>query len=215
VTEGGAKGWLRRRLSRLLFERRLDVDTAGVYTGEETALPHEDYLWYEPMPWLSLRSALRRHKVSGEDVFIDLGCGKGRAVLQAARYPFKRVIGVELDPELTEVARANVEANLPRLKCREIELTTADLTEYTLPDDVTLAYCFNSVTGEPFGSLLSELLRSVDRRPRRLVLIYLNPKEHERVVGTGRARPLGDYPQGWLRRYPMRVYELLPDNATA
>ena len=42
--------------------------------------------------------------------FIDLGSGKGRAVLLASLYPFRRLIGVEFSPELTEVARLNVQA---------------------------------------------------------------------------------------------------------
>jgi precorrin-6B methylase 2 len=205
-----ATRWLRFQASRLLIERRLNADTTGVISREELGFGDEGQWYYEPSPWLSLRAALRRQRVSNEDVFVDLGSGKGRVVLQAAQYPFKRVIGVELSPELNEVARANVEANRPRLKCREVEVITADLTEYVVPDDVTVAYCFNPVIGELFAALLEELLRSLDRRPRRLVLIYTNPKEHDRLMRTGRARLLRDYARNMLRQYPTRVYELLP-----
>src|SRR5271166_6630819 len=43
-----------------------------------------------------------------EFVFVDIGSGKGRVLLMAADYPFQRVIGVELLPELHRVAQANL-----------------------------------------------------------------------------------------------------------
>lgn len=41
-------------------------------------------------------------------MFLDLGSGKGRMVLSAARFPFRRIIGVELSNDLTAIARRNV-----------------------------------------------------------------------------------------------------------
>ena len=42
--------------------------------------------------------------------FIDLGSGKGRAIMLAAAYPFRRIIGVEFVAELHRVAEANITA---------------------------------------------------------------------------------------------------------
>lgn len=39
--------------------------------------------------------------------FVDIGCGKGRAVLAAARFPFKEVIGIEIAPDLAAIAKTN------------------------------------------------------------------------------------------------------------
>ncbi len=40
--------------------------------------------------------------------FIDLGAGKGRTLLMASDYPFKKIIGVELLPALHHAAEENV-----------------------------------------------------------------------------------------------------------
>jgi methylase of polypeptide subunit release factors len=40
--------------------------------------------------------------------FIDLGSGKGRALVLALSYPFRRVVGVEFALELHRVAEANL-----------------------------------------------------------------------------------------------------------
>ena len=42
--------------------------------------------------------------------FIDVGAGMGRAVLLAAELPFRRVVGVELNPTLARIARKNLTA---------------------------------------------------------------------------------------------------------
>ena len=42
--------------------------------------------------------------------FVDFGSGLGRAVLLASEFPFKKVIGVELSPQLTRIAFANVKS---------------------------------------------------------------------------------------------------------
>jgi SAM-dependent methyltransferase len=59
--------------------------------------------------WLTLPRVLRRDDVGRDDVFVDLGCGEGRMLLEAARrYRFKRVVGVELSGQLAAVASRNV-----------------------------------------------------------------------------------------------------------
>jgi spermidine synthase len=58
-------------------------------------------------------------------LFRNLGSGKGRVLLEALRYPFARVIEVEISKELHEAA---VERG-PR-RCRRIELIHADAVEY-------------------------------------------------------------------------------------
>jgi tRNA1(Val) A37 N6-methylase TrmN6 len=57
--------------------------------------------------------------------FVDLGCGKGLPLVVATEYPFQRVLGVELAPELCVVARHNAE----RLKTLHPERTPIEIVE--------------------------------------------------------------------------------------
>src|SRR3712207_1940229 len=97
------------RLSYLLHERGLE-DTGVQVDRDELGIDDPKYNRYEASAWRWVPRALRGRKVGPDDVFVDLGSGKGRVVLAAARFPFKRVIGVEIAESLNEVARANVEA---------------------------------------------------------------------------------------------------------
>ena len=135
---------------------------------------------------------LRRSEVSPEDVFIDFGCGKGRMVLEAALlYRFARVVGVELSPDLAAVARGNVERNRRRLRTPQVEIVVSDVLTYPIPDDVTIAFFFNPFTGPIFGHVVSGLLASVDRSPRRLRIVYSAPVEEGIMLQTGRIRRVG------------------------
>jgi SAM-dependent methyltransferase len=183
---------LRRRLASVrragtrLAERALGIDTTGIVELDELDLEGFEREGYEGSGWLDLRRMLRPGEVKPGDVFLDLGSGKGRVLMLAARYPFARVIGVEVSGKLNAIARRNLDASRRRRRCKNVELVTADVLEYEIPDDVTVVYMYNPFRGTTFDAVIAKLIASVDRRPRRVRLIYLNPKEHDRLLATGR-----------------------------
>ena len=209
---------VRRTLSRTLIERRQGIETADEVSLDELGLDAPERVRYEPSGWRDLGRVLREGEITDQDVFLDLGSGKGRVVLQAARYPFRRVVGVELSDELNAIARANIEAVRGSMRCGSVELDTADVAEYDVPDDVTVAYLYNAFTGELFDIAVRALLASLDRRPRPLRLIYKTPLEEDRLLATGRARLVrvvrGRRPgRAWSDKMSIRMYLLLPREA--
>src|ERR1700754_2802509 len=89
--------WLRDETTNLLFDRRLGVRTSGTIGLEELGISAEGRQPYRPIGWFTLRRILPLNTVTADDVFLDVGCGMGRAVLiAAAGFPFRRIIGVEL-----------------------------------------------------------------------------------------------------------------------
>jgi SAM-dependent methyltransferase len=109
--------------------------------------------------------------------FIDLGSGKGRAVLLASTLPFRKVVGVEFSQALHQVA----EENLRRWpegarKCRQIVLECMDAREYRLPDESFVLFLYN-----PFGPpIMEQVIANVRaahaRSPGRIVVLYFTPK---------------------------------------
>jgi precorrin-6B methylase 2 len=132
---------------------------------------------------------LKRLDIGSQDVFIDFGSGKGRAVFTAAlEFPFQRVTGVEIAPELHRQAVASISRNAGRLRCPNVDLVNADVVHYEIPDDVTIAYFDSPVLGDTFRRGGAKLLASVDRQPRALRLVYNFPFEHNRLLATGRVQ---------------------------
>ncbi len=210
-----------RRWAVRLAERRNGIRTAGEVPLGQLGLAAADRVSYKPAPWFALRRALPRRSVTHRDVFIDLGSGQGRVVFQAARfYRFRRVVGVELAAELHARAEANITAVRARLRCRDVRLIRSDVLDLPIPDDVTVVYLYNPFTGSTFAAAVDRVLASVERRPRRLRIVYTNPVEHERLMATGRVRLLrrvrGLRPgREWARSVSTYVYEVVPVRTTA
>ncbi len=176
----------RRSIAKLLSGRGYEA-TADPVALRRLGLEHPDRVNYTASPWWILRVLLRQSEVRPSDVFVDFGCGKGRVVLDAAtRYRFKRVLGVELAPELCDIARHLVAQEQSRLRCREVTIVTADATEYQVPDDTTHVYLYNPFNGDSFKRFCANLVASLDRVPRYLRVIYVLPLEHETLAATGR-----------------------------
>ena len=132
------------------------------------------------------------------DVFIDFGCGKGRVVHQAARWPLRRVIGVEVSAALAEFARALVASHQGEHRCRDIEIVVCDAKQFSVPDDLTIAYLYDPFRGDILDAVLHAIIASIDRNPRRVRLIYVHPRDSLRVMATGRFRLLREQ-RGGLR----------------
>lgn len=173
-------------LGRALFERGDFAQTAGVEYFGDRAIGAENH-HYAPSSYFMLPRAIRRREVSASDVFLEVGSGKGRVVCQAAsRYRFKRVIGVDLEEAWNAVARRNVEVNRHRFQCKDIEIITADVGTWTVPEDVTYVYMYNPFSAEVLERFVSQLVASLDRRSRELTVIYAKPLHGQVLARSGR-----------------------------
>jgi hypothetical protein len=202
---------LKRRAANFFFERRWGLSTSEPLGREALGYDEEQYP-YEPSGWQTLGRALPRAEVGPHDVFADLGSGKGRIVFQAAKdYAFGRVIGVELSPELHEVARANIERGRRRLRCKNVELVNADVLSWRIPDDLTIVYLHNPFRGELFSAAVRRLVEHAERTGRPIRLLYVNPVDHDRLMATGAVRELSapTAPNRPTHR-SIRIYEVLP-----
>jgi SAM-dependent methyltransferase len=166
-----AKTWVGRRYRRVQRALEHAVFERGLHStwSPDVSSGH-----------LYLARGLRGCRVSRGDVFMDYGAGKGRVLLAAARFPFGRVVGLEVNEADAEIARSNARIAGPRRRCPNIEVVVEDARRWPLPDDVTYIYLFNPFWDETFQAMLDRVLESLDRRPRQLTLIYANPHVRRR-----------------------------------
>lgn len=118
--------------------------------------------------------------------FIDLGSGKGRALMLAAALPFRRLIGVEFSAELHQAAKANFAGLAARGSADpRIELVCDDAAAYALPLQPLVVYLFN-----PFGSTVvrkvaENILVSWRTSPRPVHILYMNPVHLSDFIDAG------------------------------
>jgi hypothetical protein len=113
------------------------------------------------------------HGTLQDFTFIDLGSGKGRVLLMASDYPFKRIIGVEFMPELHRAAEQNI-ANYSndRQRYRQIETVCMDARDFQFPLEPLLVYLFNPFDEPAFARVLENLRHSLEQVPRAAYIAY-------------------------------------------
>jgi SAM-dependent methyltransferase len=185
-----------RAAASTAIDRRLGVFTTDEAVAEALGVEIGEYRRVlRAMSWSAAFRLVRRLRLGSDDVVLDMGCGAGRVACLAARSPISRVIGIDRDPRMADLARSNA-AGLRGRRC-PIEIEQADAPSFDVPDDVTCVYMYNPFGGEVLESVLQRLLASMDRRERRIRLVYANPREHDLVVGLGRFRPSASMSLGW------------------
>ena len=210
----GLYGSANRRLERMRLGRRFDLPPEWwIYGPEQPMLQGQRS--DEPSPWGVLGRIIRADEIDADDVFIDVGCGRGQVLLEAAaNYAVRRVVGVDLDAGLCELGRRTLEANRAQLRCQHFELVATDAGQYPLPDDVTIVYLCNPFGGSTFEQLLGNVFASFDRSPRRLRIVYFLPAEAARLEASGRARLVRRGSCGirrWAEADYLRMYEVLAE----
>ena len=100
------------------FDLTHDVDTSGLVPAANlvTGHPNDEHVtaYYGVAPSI-LRALVQRWRtlLQPEPIsrytFVDVGAGKGRAMLVASELPFRQVIGIELNPAMAAIAQRNLD----------------------------------------------------------------------------------------------------------
>jgi len=154
------------------FDRRLGgIDTGGFVPGEQLDIPGATA--YHACPPRIVERLLREIADPRLYAFVDIGAGKGRALLIAAKYPFVRVIGVELNGPLASIATRNVEvARCHASFLAPIEIAKADAVNYAWPETPCVFFLYRPFTGELAEQVMQSVIRSFRSKPRRMIILY-------------------------------------------
>jgi len=121
--------------------------------------------------------------------FVDLGSGKGRALLVASEFPFNEIIGVEFAAELNEIACRNIRHYRSKTqKCKNIRSLNLDAAEFEIPLTPIVLYLFNPFRPAVLSLVLQRLQYSLNSHPRDVTLIYAGPFHADLIEKETRLR---------------------------
>jgi SAM-dependent methyltransferase len=171
------------------------VDTSGLVPAKHLVTGHANdehvtaYYGVAPSILRALiahwRETVPPHPISSYN-FIDVGSGKGRGLLVASEFRFRKVVGIELNPALAAIARQNV-AHWVRTHAADptappvapIEVLEQDALDFEFPATPTLLFLFHPFEAPVLKQLLRRIETSFAQRPPgspapALDLIYVN-----------------------------------------
>jgi len=173
------------------FDLRHNVDTSGLIRGRKlrSEHPHDSsitaYWGTSPSVFKAILESWQE-TLSGtpyDYTFIDIGCGKGRTLMIASNTSFKKIVGVELNPQLAGIARQNLATwQTVEHACNDITVLNADALEFPLPSSSALFFLFHPFDGAVMQLFLDRFAALSHSTP--IDIVYVNPLHADLILNT-------------------------------
>lgn len=185
------------RIWSLILRGRFYSALRLVKTSMNTLLIKINNLDFSPDPkfgtscrgyWNSIESDLERilekQNITDGDSILDIGCGKGGALLTLTKFPFKSIDGIEINEAYIPIARANLK-RMGKIACNVFHADAIDFKEFHKYNHF---YFFDPFTCEVMQKVIENLIKSVEEFPRIIKLIYNQPTCHDTIIHSKRFR---------------------------
>ncbi|MGE0769805.1 MAG: class I SAM-dependent methyltransferase [Hyphomicrobiaceae bacterium] len=157
------------------FDARFGTDTsAPVFERGQKTSVH----FYVPTTASVIYRILRSIPLQpNKFAFVDMGSGKGRALLVASEFPFTKIVGVELSEGLHRIAQENVTRYKPASQqCTAFDLRCMDALDYSYENEPFVLFLFDPFGREILQSIIANLEASLRARPRDAYVVYVYPQ---------------------------------------
>lgn len=95
----------------------------------------------------------------------------------ASEYPFRRCLGVEIAPDLVEIARSNIRSYCnPDRCCADLSTIEGDAADFAFPERPSVVFLFNPFSHAVMARVAGNLERSYRCAPRPLILVHHHPR---------------------------------------
>ena len=119
--------------------------------------------------------------ITQKDAIIDIGSGEGFNLLYFNKYyKFKKIIGVEIDDNIFEMSKNNVNIS----NSNKIDIYNMNVLNYKIPKDINYIYLFNPFRQDyiwgstqeydNYKSLISNIKKSYYNKKREITIIFVN-----------------------------------------
>lgn len=163
-------------------DRRFGIDTAGVesrYLRDIASGSSAELRHYEGTKWVDMRKMFDTLPLDpSQYTFVDIGCGKGRAMVFAAELGFPRIVGVELAPTLADTTRRNVQSYLSRSANNpSMDVHEGDALAFQLPEGNLAIFMYNPFGGSVMEAFVQKVEAHLRSRPDvSLYVLYMRPE---------------------------------------
>ncbi len=159
------------KINNALNDLLLGISTRGVLDSFVSDGHH-----YATLDYDAVKTLLHSLDLQSDDVFMDIGCGKGRVMATCSAYFIaKQVIGIEYDKTLFNIGTHNIELFRKRHR-NNITIIYGDATMHDYKD-VTAVYMFNPFGRDTLSAFVKRVLQT--NTSESLKILYVNPAHRD------------------------------------
>ncbi len=162
------------------FDLKHGTDTArivsvGALDIRDNDLEHSNR--YEAVVPLVFNRIMVELPIRHQDfTFVDIGCGKGRALLLASTFAFRKIVGIDISQQLIDIALHNIAVYHDGvMRCRDIEARCVDGRNFVPPPGDLVLYLNNPFDEQVMAALVDSVEQSLQVDQRKLFVVYQRP----------------------------------------
>ncbi len=159
-------------------EKKYGIDTTGAdELGKMKAagidISHATV--YMPITYFQLDEIFKMLPIHPRNHFLDIGCGKGRALCVAAYNGFNKVTGIDFSKEFCEKTKENLHITNEFYPQLNYSVIHEDAAKSIIPADVDCIFLFNPFDITVMNKVVKNIHNSIQKNPRDLTIVYANP----------------------------------------
>ncbi len=168
-------------------EKKYDIHTTGadeLHNLEKLGIDITHATIYMPVSYNLLEDIFQQLPQT-RNHFLDIGCGKGRAICLAAHHGFSKVTGLDFSKILCDVAKENLNITQQKNPGMEYKVINNDAFYFAIPGDVDCIFLFNPFDEVIMSAVVNNITESLQHDPRKINIIYVNPLHKDQFLKAG------------------------------
>ena len=169
-------------------EKKYGINTTGadeLKSLEKKGIDIDHATIYMPVSYDILEELFNQLNKQQCHHFLDIGCGKGRALCVAAANGIQKVSGIDFSKPLCSMAEKNLAATKLKIPGLEYRIFNNDAFYFSIPADVDCIFMFNPFDDVMMSGVAENIAASVANHPRKITLIYANPVCKQELLDIG------------------------------
>ncbi len=123
--------------------------------------------------------------INANHTIVDFGCGKGRVLVVAAFYQFRKITGIDFAKALCVSAEQNIAKVQSKYSATDFKVICDDAINYKIKEDEKVFFFFNPFDEVVMLPVVKNILKSLKEKPRSIFIVYLNPLHKEIFLSAG------------------------------
>lgn len=141
---------------------------------------------YMPVSYFTIEEMLSRlPKEIKKEIFLDIGCGKGRALCVAAHFGFTNLKGIDFAKEMIDISEINLKKTRELFPDLNYELSWSDVSDLVIEKNVSAIFLFNPFKQKVMEMVIEKMNDSLKKHPRPIYVLYASPQNIELFYHQG------------------------------